>query len=327
MKFQIILAFYFATVKASFFSEYILGEGERVLFAKTSRETVINPPEVMVSFPLPQDPKKLSQVAIDNGASRHIKRKFHTIRLNPNGVWTRFNFWEAGSAANELFQFKINVPHLLDVTDFMCAGDSFTIAKADSLRGTEEIASTFGKGAFDNCLTFAASPQQAWNSENFSHVRHLLEPDTYQLQIFANKSPAGAGQGALRLEAVRVSKKTRRNFRLIESKLPFRFAALVCDMYGMELAQIENENEAIEAFKFVYDTLGPKETAFIGGFAPSTATKHDLDESSEKDGNEGGELLTPFYIYTGKRREDGQILTSSTQYPPSSVICRVVERA
>lgn len=320
------LIFFFAAAKASLFSEYMLAEGERVLFAKTATETIIDPPEVITTFPLPLDPKKLPQVAIDNGASRHKSRNIETIRLEANGAWTKFHFWEAGAASKQVFQFKINRPHLLDVTDFMCSGDSFSVLSVDSLRGNEIIATTLGKGAFDNCLTFAATPQQAWNSENFSHVRHLLEAGTYQLQIVANKSPAGAGQGAIRLEPVRLARKTRRNFQLVESKLPFRHAAHVCDMFGMDLAQIDNQEEAISAFKLVHDTLGPRETAFIAGFQ-GARTAARVEEFSEEGLPSRDDLVdeNPYYLYSGKHRGTGQILTSSTPYPPSSVICKIIE--
>ncbi len=305
------------TVDAMYFPEYILGKDERVLFAKTPRGTVIDPPEMVTTVPLPTDSKKLSQAAIDNGASSGQKRKLSATQLKANGVWTRFNFWEAGSPANEVFQFIINKPHLLDVTDYLCSGESFTVV---NLEDGEIMVSTKGRGAFDNCLTRAESPQQAWNSENFSHARHLLAAGDYKIQIYATESPAGAGKGAVRLESIRVSSKAREALRLVESKLPFRYATEVCDLFGLELAHIGSANEAIQAFKFIHDTLGPNEVAFIAGYGePSGEGSDDSDETSRIEVNK------PFYVYTGKHRGDGQILTTDGSYPPSSVICRAVE--
>lgn len=305
---EIILLFLTPATSASFFHDYQLAEKEQVLFARTNTETVTRPETPLAIFALPQmDPKRLSQAAIDNGAGKHSKRGLKQIRLPADGRWKEFQFWESGSFANEEFKFEINTAHILDVTDFKCTGDAFAVFNAKS---SAEIISSKVTGAYDGCLTFADTPQQAWNSENFSHLRHVLPMGKYHLKTVAISSPAGAGSGAIRLEPIRFSKLNRERFRIIESKLPWRYAAEVCRLYDLELASLNSENEVIKAFKLIYDALGPKETAFIRRFG-------NADDWVE---NEELESSPAVYVYA-HTRSNGQVLSNSGPTPLNSVLC------
>ncbi|QSI78608.1 PEP-CTERM sorting domain-containing protein [Niveibacterium microcysteis] len=126
--------------------------------------------------------------------------------ITPSDGWQTFYFGDAGSAWLDApafddaalptrFEFTLDGPARLDVTDLGLAGDRFEVVVNGVRLG---LTSAMPINDTDVGLDF----DTAFTSPAWSHGSWTLAAGTYTVSGLASDSPFGAGVGAIRLAAV-----------------------------------------------------------------------------------------------------------------------------
>jgi hypothetical protein len=117
------------------------------------------------------------------------------VTVGKSPAWSFSPFGGTGSQALNTFLIDTMEFLTLQVTDFQCIGDVFSIYNGDTL-----LFSTHDVDA-DGCAAFQPDPDLAFSNPEFSKGSFTLSPGSYNLRIVLKSSPYGGGTLALRAVA------------------------------------------------------------------------------------------------------------------------------
>ena len=115
--------------------------------------------------------------------------------LENNSGWHEFNFGTVGYEWNEFFEFDLDSPAELLVTDAYLSGDRFEVLINEMSRGLTSAPTSIEADA-GNMFDFAyADPR--WSSGHY-----FLKPGSYTVSGFVIESPYQGGPAAIQLRSV-----------------------------------------------------------------------------------------------------------------------------
>jgi len=267
---------------------------------------IIESKERVIAEIRPEINKKSSSFGDRNG-SITISKKV-VVKDVPTNKWNVFEFRSAGAKALQSFKFRLDAPHIIDVTDYKCAGDAIAVYDRDDDKGRSTLIMEAYKVKNDNCATFANTPEAAWKSPNHFHRREILDAGKHHLEFIPTESPFGSGRAAFRLERIKECKVRNDNFVVLKTFFSHRLAEAACNLFGLRLAVVSSE-DMIEAIEAVYDCIGENETVFIKTFIDP----NNLDRNPNN---------SPMYLRTGDAEREGQILDNTGDVPMYRVLCQ-----
>lgn len=117
--------------------------------------------------------------------------------LQVGGNWTRFQYATKDTKAQPAFFLYLEEGQeaLLQVTDYYCSGDRFSIMDNGKVLGTTS------KAAFDHCLTRTEDIDEAFASSKWSSGQYRLKSGGHQISLRVEASPGQTGAGAVRVVA------------------------------------------------------------------------------------------------------------------------------
>ena len=140
-----------------------------------------------------------------NGYDPELRPKRMMVDQEITTDWTTFYFTNQGSYAFPTFSITPNTGDSIQVTDYFCCGDTFTVY-IDFPTVPLAVAFNTSDPAVVSCDTYQLDPLLAFIGGQFSILSYtFVSTDPANITIVANTSPFTSGGGAIR--KVLVTKK------------------------------------------------------------------------------------------------------------------------
>ena len=180
--------------------------------------------------------------------------------LPPSPVWSYFTYNCACKVAVPIFRVQAcQYPALLQVTDFLANGDSYTAYGNDQLILKTPYVRSLGP------FTFSLDPTSAMLSHDWSHGEIPIEARTeFTLKIVPRHVQYETGRGAVRLLPLQHAGINSHLF-IVTNTLPYDQASDACAAFGSSLAILKNEKQVREVALALNKLPGCDHSVWFGG--------------------------------------------------------------
>jgi hypothetical protein len=186
----------------------------------------------------------LSSVALGNRQLESLQNEVKTsavVNLVTNAGFSVSPFGGTGSQASNTFTVNTGEIVSLQVTDYQCAGDVFSVYDGNTLLFTSSAV------AGPDCSPWTPDPNVAWADARFSKGSITLKPGNYNIRIVLASAPYGGGMVAIRVSSICFPKNNPGLMAVLsDAAHPYGFkcaeASNACSAWGLKKADLDIYN-------------------------------------------------------------------------------------